>query len=129
MTIKERQKLARQYKGSTGIKCACCNMPAFSGLKSLVYRVEIYPSGGSSKSFHGKLCKFCFDHPDTSFSYIYDLYTKKGTYPHEDFTEKQLDTMIESLIEEMKVNEKFRSKYLMESREDLLNLLLSPDNI
>ena len=95
-------------------------MPAsIVNIKSLTFEIR-----QNSSSSYGKLCNFCFNHPDNSFQYIYELYTKKGTYPHEDFTESQLDTIIDSISDELKVNESFRNKYLQESRDDILKILL-----
>jgi hypothetical protein len=86
----------------------------------------VYQSTNTSTHLHTALCIECFADPKLDFKLIFDLYTNKGTYPHENFTDSQLDLLIEGLVTEVKSNatlqEKYR-QYIMEQRDQQLEKL------
>ena len=80
----------------------------------------------SSSSFTVPLCLLCFNDPNIDFVTIFNLYTKRSVYQHEDFTDNQVETIIESLIEELRNNSILQVKYrqyLQSSREEKLEIL------
>jgi hypothetical protein len=86
-------------------------------------KVFTYVKTPTYSASYGPLCISCFNSPDVSFNQILEYYTNKSLYPHEDFTEEQVDKMIDSLIEETKINPTFKGKYLALDREDKLKQL------
>lgn len=121
-TLKERQKIARRFKGSNHYKCKCCNMPcSVTKMKPLLYEVSTTFSAA-----YNPVCVQCFNDDSIDFLTLFNLYTKKGSYPHEDFKESQVDKIIESFIDELKSNstlqQKYR-KYLQEDRDKKLEIL------
>lgn len=114
--IKHNRKLRKIYPNRT--LCKSCNAPNTFNFKTIKY---------SLYSGYAPICKECFNDDEVPFSKILEFYTSRGIYEHDNFSETEIEYIISNLVEETKVNQKFKSKYLKESRLLKINKMFEDD--
>ena len=120
-TLKERRaKSTRlQMLAPNHSTCKCCYIPwKFVSGKSIKY---------STNSGHFPLCYQCYYSDEVPFEDVINYYTNRGTWEHENFTESEVDYIIDQLINELKKDPKLKQKYnqfIADKRGELINSLL-----